>query len=84
MVSTTRDDAWHKENNAWKACRLWILWSVRHKGEGAREISVRLTTGRRAVRSSAYAGELFFKVAVTAVTVQRGISDLGCVLYVKC
>jgi hypothetical protein len=84
MVSTTCDDAWHKENNAWKACRLWVLWSVRHKGDGTREISVRLTTGRRAVRRSAYAGELFFKVAVTAVTVLRGISGLGCVLYGKC
>ena len=33
----------------------------KHKGEGAREISVRLTIGRRAVRHSAYAGKLFFK-----------------------
>ena len=84
MVSTTCDDAWHKENNAWKACRLWVLWSVRHKGEGAIEISVRLTTGRRAVSRSAYVGELFLKVAVTSVTALRGISGLGCVLYGKC
>ena len=46
MVSTTCDDAWHKENNAWKACRLWVLWSIKHKSEGSREISVRLTIGR--------------------------------------
>ena len=84
MVSTTRDDAWHKENNAWKACRLWVLWSIRHKGDGAIEISVRLTIGRRAVSHSTYRGKLFFKVAVTAVTVLRGISGLGCVLYGKC
>ena len=68
MVSTTCDDAWHKENNAWKACRLWALWSVKRKSDETGEISVRLTTGRRAVRSSAYAGELFFEVAVTAIT----------------
>jgi len=84
MVSTTCDDAWHKENNAWKACRLWVLWSVRHKGDGTREISIQLMPGRWTVSRSAYVGELFFKVAVTAVTVLRGISSLGCVLYGKC
>ena len=84
MVSTTCDDAWYKENNAWKACRLWALWSIKHKSEGSRKISVRLTIGRRAVRRSAYVGNWFLKVAVTSVTVLRGISGLVCVLYGKC